>query len=360
MNATEKRGCAADARSRVAFLDWLRIFAFASVLCGHVYAALYVSVMQAPGTGALLRSSMALLYPLIQSGGAGVVVFFLVSGYVITRVLLHEDAATFAIRRVFRIYPLYVVAVLIHSTLQPRPWSVLLPQLTLLGDWMQTPHALGGVEWTLRVEILFYAVMALAKVTGFIDGRHARMLPFALLALMALLWVLPPQPGRWAWDYGYLNLYAPFLLLGSYVFLLEQRRVRVWSCAVFCAIVLVACRVHIKPWQPPYANVHFVEPAVALFFLAWWLRGRISIGRLGCALSELTYPIYLFHLWLHPILLAFGLRVVSDGAFAHVIALTLLIVVCWFATVFVERPAIGLGRRVARRLVQPPMTVPAT
>ena len=34
--------------------------------------------------------------------------------------------------------------------------SVLVPQLLLIGDFFGTPYSLGGVEWTLRVEVLFY------------------------------------------------------------------------------------------------------------------------------------------------------------------------------------------------------------
>lgn len=355
MDGAEGRG-AAEARSRVAFLDWLRIFAFASVLCGHVYSEEYVALMRSSGIDASLRAVMAFLYPLIQSGGAGVVVFFLVSGYVITRVLMREDARTFVIRRVFRIYPLYVLAVLIHCALAPRPWSVLLLQLTLLGDWTHTPHALNGVEWTLRVEILFYAVMALAKAAGLINGARARFFPVALMFVMGLLWMLPPQPGRWAWCYGYLNLYGAFLLLGSYVFLLEQGRVRAWSCAAFGAAVIAAYRAHIGVWQPAYTNVHFAEAAVALFLLAWLLRNRIFIGRIGSATSELTYAVYLFHLWLFPLLIAFGLRMTGNIAAANIFALALLFTICRLVTVFVERPAIEMGRRFARRIVRSPAT----
>lgn len=350
MDATVE-STAATARGRMAFLDWLRIFAFASVLCCHAYSTSYVAVMNAPDTSAALRGAMALFFPLLQNGGAGVVVFFLVSGYVITRVLLSEDAVTFAIRRAFRIYPLYVLAVVIEGVLHPVPWQRMLLQSTLLGDWLHTPLALAGVEWTLRIEILFYGLMAVLKMAGFIDGARMRMLPAVLFGLLALAWVSLPQPGKWVFSYGYLNLYGPFLLLGCFVFLYEQGRVRAWSCIAFCAAVILAYRMHIGSWQPAYVHRHFMEVALALAFLAWALRQRISIGRFGYAISELTYSVYLFHAWLYPVLLERVARVTGDGVLAHAVTLAALFGICRLATLLVERPAIASGRRLARRVV---------
>ncbi|MCG2593046.1 hypothetical protein LZ009_09660 [Ramlibacter sp. XY19] len=62
-----------------------------------------------------------------------------------------EHTVEFLVKRVFRIYSLYVTAVLIHSIVllllgAPVPWGILLPQVLLIGDFFGTPYALARVE----------------------------------------------------------------------------------------------------------------------------------------------------------------------------------------------------------------------
>ena len=173
-------------QKRIVFLDYLRIFAFASVFAGHKFAAPVQEMAQQAGlAGALARA----LWPFIEGGGAGVVVFFLVSGYVISEVLQREGAAPFLLRRVFRIYPLYITAALGEWLLvnPPATGSQRLAQWLLAGDFTGAPYALAGVEWTLRLEMLFYAWMALLRLANLTrPARSALWLGACALLALAL------------------------------------------------------------------------------------------------------------------------------------------------------------------------------
>ena len=82
---------------RLVFLDYLRIFAFASVFAGHKFSA---PVQAAAREGVGWQAAAArVLWPFIEGGGAGVVVFFLVSGYIITHVLQRERTPEFLLKR---------------------------------------------------------------------------------------------------------------------------------------------------------------------------------------------------------------------------------------------------------------------
>jgi len=343
--------------SRVVFLDWLRVIAFLSVLAGHKYAAAYNAVIQDPGTQPTLRFLMQLFVPMIEFGGAGVVVFFLVSGYIITHVLQREDGRAFLIRRFFRIYPLFWCAVLFETTLaawsgQPfRGWGVLLGQMSLFGDAFQVPHALAGVEWTLRVEVLFYLFMAALKVGGVIDGRWKAALPAVLVLGIVGLFLMPRVPGKWAWCYAYLNLYGPFLLLGALYYLVQSGRASASLATGASLAVLLGYWILLPQLQPPPSQSHFAFYGLIVFLVLWLRRDKLSIGPFGLLLSELTYPVYLFHNWLYEPIQRAVTRVLPTWSL--IATLLGLLAFCWVTVRLVERPAIRIGQRLSARSRQP-------
>jgi len=346
----------AIAKSRIVFLDWLRIAAFVSVLVWHKFAAPLQWLGTSPDVHASLRELVLLILPFFQMGAAGVVVFFLVSGYIITHVLLRETGLTFLVRRFFRIYPLYVIAVLIQTTGdvwvhgEHVNFLNLLLSVSLCGDLFQMPYTLGGVEWTLRVEVLFYVFMVVLKFCGLIDGRHARWLPLVLAITAFGLLVMPPTPGgAWTWCIAYYNLFGPFLLLGAFFYLHENGRLGSGSLAAITALVLLGIWIVTPIWQPNLAGQHFVAYGFGIFFLFWLVRQRLSLPAPAALLSELTYAVYLFHNWMYDYLLGASRELFRKEWAADLAALCLLLFVCWIATRFVERPAVRLGARLSRR-----------
>jgi peptidoglycan/LPS O-acetylase OafA/YrhL len=345
----------ADQTSRIVFLDWLRIAAFVSVLGWHKFSAPLTWLATSADIHASLRELALLILPFFQLGGAGVVVFFLVSGYIITHVLLRETSLTFLVRRFFRIYPLYVIAVLIQTV--GAVWVhgakvdflAMLGCLSLCGDFFHLPYTLGGVEWTLRVEVLFYVFMAVLKFCGIVDGRHARWLPVVLAACTVALLVMPPSPGPWTWCIAYYNLFAPFLLLGVFFYLQENARIGARSLIAMTALVLLGVWILTPVWQPNLAAHHFVAYGFGIFFLFWSMRQHLSLPAPIALLSELTYAIYLFHNWIYDYLLIISQATFDSEVAANLVALFLLFSGCWIATRFFERPAVRLGTKLSRR-----------
>ncbi|HGC5885481.1 TPA: acyltransferase family protein [Legionella pneumophila] len=137
---------------RLIFLDWLRIFSFISVLVGHKFINQLQLLSNKESIHESLRVFLKLSVSLCSGGAAGVVVFFLVSGYIITYVLQTQNSFEFLIKRIFRIYPLYIFAVLLQTVLLnliehvPVNLHVLIPQLLLIGDFFHVPLTLNQVE----------------------------------------------------------------------------------------------------------------------------------------------------------------------------------------------------------------------
>ncbi len=342
---------AAAPKARIAFLDYLRIFAFASVLVGHKFGE--PVRMAAERNADAWHWPARLFWPFIEGGGAGVVVFFLVSGYIITQVIQRERTAEFLIKRALRIYPLYVVAVLSEYALlrahgQGVALNVLVPQLLLLGDVLGAPYALAGVEWTLRLELSFYLLMAVLRSTGLAQLARVRWWVLAYLLVVLVLYLAGPLATHSAWSRGYVSLFLPFLLLGSMVRLCEQRAVGWPAWLAFAALVLVAYRWGLHAWQPRWLHAPFPVLALALFMLLWGARRHLPAPAWVLALSELTYAVYLFHNWLFDVLRDGSVRVFGLGTVSAALAgLAGLLAVCWALVRLVEQPAIRWGRRLA-------------
>jgi peptidoglycan/LPS O-acetylase OafA/YrhL len=337
---------------RLIFLDYLRIFAFSSVLIGHKFYDVLLSV--AESSSGLVNIAAKSVLPVFWGGGAGVVVFFLVSGYVIGHVLLKEATGEFLLKRFFRIYPLYVLAVLLQIGVayfyekQPLPtFGTVAAQLSLLGDWFQAPLTLNGVEWTLRLEIFFYGVMALIKSAGFLNDRR-RLLPMALVMITAVIYLLGPLPqGTFPYP-DYISVFAPLLFLGLLALLVERGE---FSASTFVLLSAAALGrlAFVTDQAHPSGFAFFGAYAFAIFCTVWLARARLKSSRIVLILSSFTYSIYLFHNWAWD-----PMKSVLQGANFGVLPLDLQVLVavlalCYVMSRTVERGGIALSSAILKR-----------
>jgi peptidoglycan/LPS O-acetylase OafA/YrhL len=144
--------------SRLAWLDALRGFAALCVVFDHT-------------TSLLLRPLHGFLYQWFDFGQYGVFVFFLVSGYIVPASLERKGSVRgFWISRAFRLYPLYVLAIVAsvvayqlgYGTLrggQHHPVAALASWLLMMPNVLSGPNV-PNVTWTLSYEMAFYLLLA--------------------------------------------------------------------------------------------------------------------------------------------------------------------------------------------------------
>lgn len=324
-----------------------------SVLVGHKFITYVMAVSNDLTVHSTPRFIAKLLLPLLEGGGAGVVVFFLVSGYIIAHVLQTEKTAEFLIKRIFRIYPLYIVAVLTSSIsrgifLSPPDLTKLLPQLLLVGDFFNTPYALQGVEWTLRAEVLFYVFMSLLRSLNFLTTQK-KYLPYLFMTTTWLCGLLAPIPSSDALFKGYLTIYGPFLLLGSMFYLYENKHTNLTLFLIFAVLVFHQYHRLIALYQKNWLEAPFALLAFLLFTAAWIFRRRMTAPPWIRLLSDMTYSIYLFHNWLFDSLkrnlVRFNVLILNPD----VEALLLLLIVCFLMMRYIEKPWIQRGRNFIGR-----------
>lgn len=155
-------------------LDALRFFAFALVFMDHGFPSL--AGFQASNIPAWISMP---INGIRQAGGYGVDVFFMLSAYLITEILLREHRRTgnisvgaFWVRRILRIWPLYYVFlglalwVIPHLFEQSFPTFHALAYATFWGNFalIMRPEGIitvAGILWSVSIEEQFYLLWPL-------------------------------------------------------------------------------------------------------------------------------------------------------------------------------------------------------
>ena len=350
---------------RLRYIDALRGIAALLVLWLHVANSYHALSPQTAAQAHWLNDFISQ----IDIGRIGVVVFFLISGFVIPfSIRPHGGApvAGFAIRRFFRIYPAYWLSVPLAAFVfywwpgQPFGGSEFLVNLTLLQDLFGVRPA-EGVYWTLLVELAFYALCIVLLLTrSLFAPRRIAALCAALATLhvfaMFMQWIGRPVVSI---TVSFWLLHLSVMLWGTLYRLRTSgeasdhlARLALWTLAVFYIVVLpvaATLAIHRTPnYTSPYA-IAFVVFLVGTSVL------RIET-RLTDWLGRISYSVYLFHpivfqpvlMWLllQPAASAWRTQHLSIYLAANLV-MTLLAASLVFR--FVEQPAIRLGHRLAVR-----------
>ncbi|MGI5291960.1 acyltransferase family protein [Nonomuraea polychroma] len=338
-------------------------------------------------------------------GMYGVLVFFLVSGYIIPASLhRHGDVRAFWIGRVFRLYPLYLAVIGLVLALAwwipvrqevPRDASSVAAHATMLMDVV----GVGGVlntMWTLSYEMVFYLLVAALYVAGVHDRRGLVPVLFAVTCSIAGL-VLSGAlvSGGWlAWAslaafvIGLACVFsghartAAACALGVMALALTLMSSRVpWFAAAILAVMFTGAAIH--RWERGEGPLWPVAIAAGLVTLTplwainagwWWvqpevwsltivLAGATFAAAMACRARRIpavlawfgviSYSLYLVHL---PILLVV-MELAGEMRWAPLPSqigisaafLSVLLPVSWLSHRFLEQPMQRLGRRLAGR-----------
>jgi peptidoglycan/LPS O-acetylase OafA/YrhL len=157
-----------ETHDRIATLDGVRGFAVVVVMCGHFAYSLQVAA------GSTSERAMRVMF---GWGWAGVTVFFALSGFLITGILLDAKGGSryfrsFYARRMLRIFPLYYAVLAFYFLVVPHllgpdyhvPVSSQLWYWTFFGNYQPLPwesKSIIGHFWTLAIEEQFYLLWPL-------------------------------------------------------------------------------------------------------------------------------------------------------------------------------------------------------
>ena len=368
----------------ISFLDTIRGIAIAMVFAFHALGPSFgIDHLSWDGwfrDFSVPRSFLALLPATL--GWSGVAVFFVVSGFCIH--LSHErsrrkDFKVFFIRRFFRIYPPYLLALSLFAFVVPwtRLKAGLLENAAQFGTHALLVHnfdaryffGINPAFWSIAVEVQLYLLYpVLLWLTRRAGWKGALWATGALELSLRLLsggvetyrgepltrWVTGNPLAYWfSWTLG--AMLAENYLKGQPIFM---SRMRAWI------------------WAPLIVAAYLIRPAYDLCFLLVALcttnvmavllarpRAGSSAGWLGRHFrfaGKLSYSIYLIHqplLWIvrvSVIRLLVGHPISSLATYACCMAAWgLLMLPSWVFYRFVELPSIDLGKWYVRRSTSP-------
>lgn len=284
---------------------------------------------------AVFAFHMANLAPLpiaraLGFGNYGVAFFFVLSGFVLTWSASDRvSTGTFYVRRFARIYPAYVVALIVaipifysvapdpaQSWVKPVDVGVLALSFVLLQGWWRDPAVLfsgNPVAWTLSCEAFFYALHpAIGRAFSRVRAKGALIGAGAMVAvLLATRIVIVVAPGSWFAHLPWPILRLPEFVLGM---ALAWAMRCGWRPKVRPMILLVMLGAAFLAWYTGTAMTArfpstaplwpFVTEFVVILFAlliasvaAGDLAGRWSFtrNRWSIRLGEISYSFYLVH-----------------------------------------------------------------
>lgn len=300
-----------------------------------------------------------------EFGGAGVDIFFVLSGFIITytnlKFIAKTDAFGFFIkRRIVRIYPTYWIIISLFLLLQ-----VLLPSFyrshfsfdlkNILSTYLLFPQHImvNGVSWTLSYEIFFYLLFSLSF---FIPQKKWS---FCLAMLYAAIIILLPIFSSYDFEKGnawvsliifpmnvefFMGILAaviipkisnkaalPLIVSGSIIFLTSA----IFSDLKYNLVANTFNRV-----------ILFGIPSLLIItgLVKYELSNKIKVYTVFLLLGEASYSLYLIHL---PVVAAsikiLSILKVKNDILIHCIIILIVCIICYASIVFykfVEKPII--------------------
>lgn len=336
---------------RISFIDSVRGIAAFLVLFQHTYEHFF------PGIGKIMASQV------LNFGQVGVVVFFLVSGFIIPYSLERSRSIPhFFSNRVFRIYPLYFLIIGIqflllamHIRVEENGFStskILLSHLFFVQEYVpeSSPWGLNLVvgSWTLFIEAVWYVLFAGLFVFR-IPQRYiisTALVGFGLLVVASFVLDKRLPMGRMGMLYN--------CILGLHIYRWFKNEITdkafyqgiAWSVAVIFTALWVSYGYHYSEHFTAFCVLLSWSLAYAIFGFFFATRNilRPALDPLLAFLGKISYSVYLSHASIMLVLIYFfGL---SPLVFVATVAST--IIFSAFSYAWVEKPGIDFGKRLWR------------
>lgn len=312
---------------RIPSLDALRGIAILMVIFGHFI----------PARIALGEAS----YHVSSLGRGGVILFFLLSGYLVFRNIERQDAITFISRRLFKIFPAYWVNVLLIAVFSFLTGTKFFPLDVVLGNFFMVQdifhkESLSGVYWTLLIEVKFYLFLVLQYFL--LRGRGILLVLAALVCADAAVWFVRGHASL-------LLMFFPAFYVGIQV---RQAETAGWSRLAMLqvagvSLVVAASLLVFDDYYGKWSAAYVIGEAV---MLVAFLRVGVSSSILGF-FGRISYSHYLYHMTAGYVFLSLfpPSEVLSFNLMVVMLVIALTTAIAYISYRLVEVPMVAFGKR---------------
>jgi peptidoglycan/LPS O-acetylase OafA/YrhL len=312
-------------------LDNIRGIAIILVVISHFYVNKdYMGVE-------LLGSYFPQIEFISNLGLIGVDLFFFLSGYLIYNKIQEQNFKEFIIKRIFRIYPIYIFTILLIFifSININNLILYLINLSMLQDIFHVKN-LNPVFWTLLIEIKFYIIIAvifmLLKKLQLVE--YFIYIPFVFIFLNIFL-ILTIDRG------SILLAYFPMFFIVVYLLKLNIK---------LSIILIISELINI------YLTYHsyYVELFIAvLLFIIIYYKNILNFDFLK-VLAKVSYSYYLIHTIIGYYMLHLLLQFISNVYVVFFIIIPFVSISIFYLSYilysFIEKPFINYGYRLTKRL----------
>jgi peptidoglycan/LPS O-acetylase OafA/YrhL len=323
----------------------IRFIAASAVLVDHCFA------LVAPEKAA----AAAIDFEALEIGRYAVDVFFVVSGFLVTRsVLTQPTLVNYAAARVLRLFPALIVVCIFTAFLlgplvtlaswggyfaDPRTWLYVPVTSSLLSYTMTLPGVFDTVPlsgiintplWTLRYEAICYVALGLFALAGLLATRYRAGLTLAAILCVYLAVTYATDLRSQSASIDSMSRFAFDFLLGGAFYIFADRIRLDFRMAIVLGVIAV-----VSFGTPLFEPAFRVALAYSTLWFALVPSGAIRrfnlMGDYSYGIYILCFPIQQTMVMLNPGITPFWLFV---SAFPAVLALAIL---SWH---FVEHPAL--------------------
>ena len=360
-------------------LDVLRFLAFLMVFVHHILpheASAFAHISSN-------RTLQSLAGDFASALGAGLPLFFLLSAYLITTLLLREKrrsgtvhVPSFYIRRVLRIWPLYLTVIGLswlaaYWKYHEQRSGMFLAYLLLMGNWSwwlgvsaSTPLEIGHL-WSISVEeqfYLFFPVVARLVRPRFLYRLSVALAFGAVVAIFHECHAGIPLAAIWRITFVQFIMFAAGIAMGLYF---DTRRLPnfTWVQRFFLAFLAFAVILSAEHRSGAMSGVGVSSSAVTLvlgytavslacsLLLLSFLGFEGSLPNPLIYLGKISYGLYVFHAWVlngsTASLHVLGVKGAGLTAMKDTLAFVLTIIVAILSYKILETPFLNLKERFA-------------
>ena len=302
-------------------------------------------------------------------GARGVQIFFILSAFGLAKsyeVHSAKPIRSYYTRRLFRIYPVWIAAVLIHALIENKT-QVIFQNVTFAFGWLRgsqnNPEVVGG-SWTLFVEVIFYLLFPLI----FPIARHTKTLFILIILLITLriVWLKSAEEIFGIVDrnsFVGLHPFSNFYCFALGLLIYNQMKAFRGNKVTYTPVIILLLAISIILEMDQILQVLLVGLLIYSFLEKTQIRSDsffTPAGKLIEYFGKYAFTIYLYHLVILKEGSSFLIKATEKVPYVELkflvsmpIILLLLFILGHLGYEYLEKPSIRVGKAFSSKFLKP-------